>query len=51
VTALWRRLSIQPQVIQCLLDHLPLQDDSDDHELPTSVLRAVVQVEIKDALA
>jgi hypothetical protein len=45
-----RRLPIQSQVGEDLLDHRPFQDGRDDLDLPGSAVRAVLHVDAKDAL-
>ena len=45
-----RRLWIDPQVSQDLLDRRPLQDGRDDLQFPGAAVRAVLQVDVKDPL-
>ena len=48
--ALGRRLRVQAQVAQDLLDHRPLQDGGDDLELPGAAVRAALHVDIEHPL-
>ena len=45
-----RRLRIQPQVREDLLDDRPLQDGRDDLEFPTAAVRAALHVDVEHAL-
>ncbi|SER45187.1 Uncharacterised protein [Pseudomonas luteola] len=45
-----RRLRIQPQVGEDLLDDLPLEDGCDDLQFPGAAVRAVLHVDVEDAL-
>jgi hypothetical protein len=45
-----RRLGIQSQVGQDLLDHRSLEDGRDDLEPAAAAVRAVLHVDVKDAL-
>ena len=48
--ALGRRLRVQAQVAQDLLDHRPLQDGGDDLELPGAAVRAALHIDIEHPL-
>ncbi len=45
-----RRLRIQSEVAQDLLDHWPLQDGRDDLQFPAAAVGAVLHVDVKDTL-
>ena len=45
-----RRRRIQPQVSQDLLDNRPLEDRRDDPEFAAASVRAVLHVDVEDAL-
>ena len=47
---LGRRLRIQPQMAQDLLDHRPLLDGGDDLEVPGAAVRAALHVDIEHPL-
>ncbi len=48
--ALGWRLRIQPQVGEDLLEDWPLDDGRDDLQFPAAAVRAVLHVDVKDAL-
>ena len=48
--ALGRRLRVQPQVVQNLLNHQPLEDGRNDLQNTGAAVRAVLHVDVKDAL-
>jgi hypothetical protein len=45
----WRRLRIQPQMGEDLLDDWPLQNGCNSLELPAAAVRAELHVDVKDA--
>ena len=45
-----RRLGIEPQVGEDLLDHRPLEDGRDDLEIAAAAVRAVLHVDVEHAL-
>ena len=47
---LGRRLRIQSEMAKDLLDHRPLEDGGDDLQLPAAAVRAVLHVDVEDAL-
>ena len=47
---LGRRLRIHSEMAKDLLDHRPLEDGGDDLELPSAAVRAVLHVDVEDAL-
>ena len=46
----WRRLRLQDQVREAFFDDRPLQDGSDDLQFPGTAVRAVLHVDVEDAL-